>query len=58
MGEGSGADPDAPEGRDGQYSYDQASVWGDSAIKSYCDRFDIEPEHTPLIGAAPDVLTL
>jgi Sulfotransferase family len=33
--------------------YDQASVWGDPVIKTYCDRFDIEPEHTRLTGAAP-----
>jgi hypothetical protein len=33
--------------------YDQASVWGDSVIRSYCDRFHIEPEHIRLTGAAP-----
>jgi hypothetical protein len=33
--------------------YDQAGVWGDPVIKSYCERFGIEPERTRLIGAAP-----
>jgi hypothetical protein len=33
--------------------YDQAGVWGDPVIRSYCERFSIEPERTRLIGAAP-----
>ena len=33
--------------------YDQAGVWGDPVIRSYCERFGIEPERTRLIGAAP-----
>jgi hypothetical protein len=33
--------------------YDRASVWSDPSIKSYCERFGIEPEQTRLIGAAP-----
>ena len=33
--------------------YDRAGVWGDPVIRSYCERFGIEPERTRLIGAAP-----
>ncbi len=33
--------------------YDQAVVWGDPVIRSYCERFGIEPERTRLTGAAP-----
>jgi hypothetical protein len=33
--------------------YDQADVWGDPVIRSYCERFGIEPERTRLTGAAP-----
>ena len=32
--------------------YDRAGVWGDPVIRSYCDRFDVEPELTRLTGAA------
>jgi Sulfotransferase family len=33
--------------------YDQAGVWSDPVIRSYCERFGIEPERNRLIGAAP-----
>jgi Sulfotransferase family len=33
--------------------YQQADVWSDPIIKSYCERFGIERERTRLIGAAP-----
>ena len=33
--------------------YDQAGVWGDPVIRSYCERFGVEPERTRLFGAAP-----
>jgi hypothetical protein len=33
--------------------YDRATVWADPVIRSYCERFGIEPERTRLIGAAP-----
>ena len=33
--------------------YDQAGVWGDPVIRSYCDRFGIEPERRRLTGVAP-----
>lgn len=33
--------------------YDQARVWVDPVVRSYCDRFGVEPELTRLIGAAP-----
>jgi hypothetical protein len=43
----------APPAELDSMGYDQAGVWGDSVIKSYCDRFGVEPEHTRLTGAAP-----
>ena len=33
--------------------YDRADVWDDPVIRSYCDRFGIEPERTRLFGATP-----
>ncbi len=33
--------------------YDQAAVWRDPVIRSYCERFGLEPERTRLVGAAP-----
>lgn len=33
--------------------YDQEGVWRDPVIRSYCERFGLEPERTRLIGAAP-----
>jgi hypothetical protein len=31
--------------------YDQAGIWADPVIRSYCERFGIEPERTRLTGA-------
>ena len=33
--------------------YDREDVWGDPVIRSYCERFGIDPERTRLTGAAP-----
>jgi hypothetical protein len=33
--------------------YDQADVWSEPTIRSYCERFGIEPERTRLTGSAP-----
>jgi hypothetical protein len=33
--------------------YEQADVWADPVIRSYCQRFGIDPERTRLVGAAP-----
>jgi sulfotransferase family protein len=33
--------------------YDQAGVWADPVVSSYCARFGIEPERIRLTGAAP-----
>jgi hypothetical protein len=33
--------------------YDRADLWGDPVIRSYCQRFGIDPERTRLTGAPP-----
>ena len=33
--------------------YDREDLWGDPVIRSYCERFGIDPERTRLTGAAP-----
>jgi Sulfotransferase family len=33
--------------------HDRAVIWADPVIRSYCQRFGIEPEVTRLVGAAP-----
>jgi hypothetical protein len=33
--------------------YDEEGVWSDPVIRSYCERFSIQPERTRLVGAAP-----
>ena len=33
--------------------YDQAGVWRDPVIRSYCERFGLEPERDRLMGVAP-----
>lgn len=33
--------------------YDWEDVWGDPLIRSYCERFGVDPERTRLTGAAP-----
>jgi hypothetical protein len=34
--------------------YDRTDVWHDPVVRSYCERFGIEPERTRIVGAAVD----